>query len=88
MLSEPEQRVLDQIERELEESDPQFAARLSGSPRVLGVWWAILAGLGWVAAVWATLSGWWVVTVFLLGPLIAITAAWLLERMGRFPRRG
>ncbi len=82
MLSEREQQVLDDIERHLAESDPRLADRLahaSQRPR----WWAwVLAVLGWVITVVAAAVGWWIVSVVLLGPLIAVTFAWLVNETG------
>ena len=80
MLSEREQRVLNEIERHLSESDPRLAARLARSMGLIR-WrgWLMLAR-GWVLAVGAGIAGWWIVAVLLVGPLIALTLAWALNR--------
>ena len=42
-------------------------------------WVWVLAALGWALTIGSAVAGWWMVTVLLLGPLMAITLAWLLN---------
>lgn len=79
MLSERERQVLGQIEARLAASDPRLAAKLSRSLRLVRLRRWTLVILGWLALAGAAVAGWWVVAVLLLGPLIAVTLAWVLN---------
>ena len=89
MLSEREQQVLEDIERHLVASDPQLAATLVRATRPARWWIWALAALGWVVTIGSAVAGWWIVTVLLLGPLTAVTLAWLLNAtaLGRYSWR-
>jgi Protein of unknown function (DUF3040) len=83
MLSERERQVLGQIEARLALSDPKLAAKLSRSLRLVRLRRWLLVVLGWLALVGAGIAGWWIVAVLLLGPLVAVTVAWLLHEARR-----
>ena len=82
MLTGRERQLLDEIERCLTESDPDLAQRLTGVPRVAQVprWrgWAALVA-GWLLALTAVVVGSWIAAVIVVGPLIAVTVAWILN---------
>jgi Protein of unknown function (DUF3040) len=83
MLSERERQVLGQIEARLALSDPKLAAKFSRSLRLVRLRrWTVLV-LCWLAFVGAAVAQWWIVAFLLLGPLIAVTLAWILNERHR-----
>ena len=72
MPSEDERRRLYEIEAALRASDPRLDRALrTFRPRRAGQRACVIAG--WLAAVAIGLTPWWIVTLIMLGPLLAFT---------------
>ena len=72
MPSEHERRQLDQIEAALRASDPGLDRALR-TFRPRRTWLTVFLVAAWLGAVGIGLTSWWIVTLVMLGPLLALT---------------
>ena len=77
--SEHERRRLDEIEAALRASDPELDRALR-TFRPRRTWPIVCLITVWLCAVGIGLTPWWMVTLIMLGPLLAITCVIMRRR--------